>query len=161
MVPSFPSAGRGAAGAGGAGVESGVSIEPGENTVLVVDEVQIEEESSAVLAIEVRWLLPADIAAVTTGSSGLSVNQNGILRGGVVPRTAALVRSITHTAPLGTVIARGSTPNDTQLVISLGKRGLALYGNDPAGVSALCAWNLTDNLPMAVNFQGREFRIPG
>jgi len=140
---------------------SAVGITPGAGLILKVDQITVVASSGNALSWRVHILGPVTLAAVTTVASPNAANRNSLLGGSVnAPETGSRLLRITNATLTGLLVHRSFSPASEARTWDI-PDGYYLYGDDPAGASALVVWNPTQNEEIVVNFVGREFRNKG
>lgn len=146
--------------AGGVGIYSGYLIQPGANTVLVVEDVRSEYSSTDPHV----WKLmrPVDVAAITVVATSAVAQTNGrVLSTGFLPQLAATASIVTHNSlVIGGEIYRTRGPNIQQLGVAI-KRGIVLDGRDPAGLGGLLVLCQAANLQMRAGVHVTEYLPTG
>jgi len=145
----------------GVGVFSGIGIRPGAGLILRIDQITVIASASALLPWLVHVLGPVALASVTIVASPDAVNRNSELgRATNTPQSNSELLRITNGSTPGSLIHRESTASDLTSTWDI-PGGYYLYGDDPAGVSAMVIWNSVADSELTVSWLGREFRNKG
>lgn len=140
---------------------SAISLEPVAGSILVIDRITLENDAGSDSEFELRFMSAADVATVTTASSGTPLNLNSLFdASGNAARTGALGRNLTNIGLVGTIAGRYGVLDNDQLVIEF-PSGFAIYGDDAFGPAALAIWNVVVNESCAANFYARQFLNKG
>jgi len=131
----------------------------GQNSLLMIDSVLVENETGAALDYEMRTLSGAAVEALNLFVTAAGLRLNGLFVAAAIPRAAAQQIRGNDAVIGGSIIARFSVPANDAKEIKIG-RGLTLLGNDPIQ-PALTVWNTTVNSPVAGTFWAREFKLKG
>jgi len=133
-----------------------ITFEATEGGILVVKRIAINNTSGASQNFVCRVMTPADILAVTEVSAAFAINYNSEFVRGAVARQGGVIRELVNTGQLGAILFQTIVLDDALLVIDL-PYGYALYGDDPAGTSAIAIWTSAINLPLNVSFMGAVY----
>jgi len=137
-----------------------IMIQAVAGSILVVDQVLIDNQSGGDASYQFRLLTAGEVAAVSVAAFNTSLNLNSPIIGGLVARSGALVSRGTHTALVGTIAGR------INILAGMTERfkfpsGASSYGDDSEGPVAITFFDTTVNQPMAATFFGRQFLNKG
>lgn len=146
--------------AAGAGQFSMCGISPGRGTILGVHRVTSGERNAGAGTVALRWLSPAELAAITVNTTIQARDFNHELIGGTLASRGALLFAAEHNATVGITLELARIPQDETGVFKF-PRGFYLYGDDPQGVGAIVVSHTTANLTTDGNFYCTEYRLKG
>lgn len=136
-----------------------VCAQPGPAVALQINQVIVTNSEVTAQVLQIGISTAANITAASLSSGPqfceFAAEQAGTLR-------PSVVRTGTHTSGGETnsiIVLR--VPAGESFIWEVPPPGVILYGNDPGGVPALAAVNLTANEGLRVAFVGREWPLPG
>lgn len=145
--------------AGGAGIFSFVTVQPGARVALQIKKIEIPNETGASILVKTLLLTAAELATFTpvtaaTAMFDLSSQQLQSLR----PST---VRADQFNSSAFSNLGDLTIPANTVYTLTFPDPGITLYGNDDGGIPGVAIVNRTAVSAIKANFYGREWPLPG
>lgn len=145
---------------------AGYLIQPGANTLLVINKLQAGNAGVAgVRRFNIQLLRPVDVAAVNVSATAALalLTAPRVLATGFYPQVAATASLIDHNvanpgAQIGQILLPSNAAGPVTLQLDL-PHGIILDGGDPAGLGGVAIMATVANTAMDAGFVGAEYPL--